>query len=53
MILFVRYFLLSIIFVGLGAFVSQLSWFRTTYAPYSVFFVQSEYTRILSERIFR
>ncbi|KAG2181569.1 hypothetical protein INT44_008384 [Umbelopsis vinacea] len=35
-----RYFLLSIIFVGLGAFVSQLSWFRTTSAPYSVFFVQ-------------
>ncbi|KAK9763427.1 OPT superfamily [Basidiobolus ranarum] len=35
-----RYFLLSFIFVGLGAFVSQLSWFRTTTAPYSLFFVQ-------------
>ncbi|ORX95574.1 hypothetical protein K493DRAFT_282725 [Basidiobolus meristosporus CBS 931.73] len=35
-----RYFVLSFIFVGLGAFVSQLTWFRTTYAPYSLFFVQ-------------
>ncbi|KAM3583033.1 OPT superfamily [Umbelopsis sp. WA50703] len=35
-----RYYLLSFVFVGLGAFVSQLSWFRTTSAPYSVFFVQ-------------
>lgn len=35
-----RYFLLTVIFVAPGAFLSQLSHFRTTYAPYSVFFVQ-------------
>ncbi|KAI1495192.1 OPT oligopeptide transporter protein-domain-containing protein [Biscogniauxia mediterranea] len=35
-----RYFLLSIIFVIPGAFLSQMNSFRTTYAPYSVFFVQ-------------
>ncbi|KAI0012126.1 OPT oligopeptide transporter protein-domain-containing protein [Xylariaceae sp. FL0662B] len=35
-----RYFLLSVIFVIPGAFLSQMNSFRTTYAPYSVFFVQ-------------
>jgi hypothetical protein len=35
-----RYFILTIFFVAPGAFVSQLSSYRTTYAPYSVFFVQ-------------
>ena len=35
-----RYFVLTIFFVAPGAFVSQLSSYRTTYAPYSVFFVQ-------------
>ncbi|KAI1820580.1 OPT oligopeptide transporter protein-domain-containing protein [Xylaria intraflava] len=35
-----RYFLLAIIFVIPGAFLSQINTFRTTYAPYSVFFVQ-------------
>ena len=35
-----RYFLLTILFVVPGAFLSQMSRFRTTYAPYSVFFVQ-------------
>lgn len=35
-----RYFLLTIIFVIPGAFLSQMSHFRTTSAPYSVFFVQ-------------
>lgn len=31
-----RYFLLSILFVAPGAFLSQINSFRTTYAPYSV-----------------
>ncbi|KOS19844.1 Oligopeptide transporter 3 [Escovopsis weberi] len=35
-----RYFLLTILFVAPGAFLSQMSHFRTTSAPYSVFFVQ-------------
>lgn len=35
-----RYFVLSIIFVIPGAFLSQMSYFRTTKAPYSIFFVQ-------------
>ncbi|KAK0637847.1 Oligopeptide transporter 5 [Lasiodiplodia hormozganensis] len=35
-----RYFVLTIIFVVPGAFLSMMSHFRTTYAPYSVFFVQ-------------
>lgn len=35
-----RYFVLSVIFVIPGAFLSQMSYFRTTQAPYSVFFVQ-------------
>lgn len=35
-----RYFLLTILFVAPGAFLSQLSHYRTTYAPYSIFFVQ-------------
>jgi hypothetical protein len=35
-----RYFVLSILFVVPGAFLSQLSNFRTTLAPYSIFFVQ-------------
>ncbi|RKF79772.1 Oligopeptide transporter 8 [Golovinomyces cichoracearum] len=35
-----RYFLLTCFFVIPGAFLSQMSHYRTTYAPYSVFFVQ-------------
>ncbi len=35
-----RYFLLTFLFVAPGAFLSMMSSFRTTYAPYSVFFVQ-------------
>ena len=35
-----RYFVLAAIFVIPGAFLSQMSYFRTTKAPYSVFFVQ-------------
>ncbi|PQE18014.1 Oligopeptide transporter OPT superfamily protein [Rutstroemia sp. NJR-2017a BVV2] len=35
-----RYFLLTILFVAPGAFLSQMSYYRTTSAPYSVFFVQ-------------
>ena len=35
-----RYFLLTFLFVAPGAFLSQLSSFRTTASPYSVFFVQ-------------
>lgn len=35
-----RYFLLTFLFVIPGAFLSQMSHYRTTYAPYSVFFVQ-------------
>ncbi len=35
-----RYFVLTILFVVPGAFLSMMSHFRTTYAPYSVFFVQ-------------
>jgi len=35
-----RYFLLSVIFIVPGAFLSQMSQFRTTQAPYSIFFVQ-------------
>lgn len=35
-----RYFVLTIIFVVPGAFLSMMSHYRTTYAPYSVFFVQ-------------
>lgn len=35
-----RYFVLSIFFVVPGAFLSQMSHFRTTQAPYSIFFVQ-------------
>jgi len=35
-----RYFVLSALFVIPGAFLSQMSHFRTTSAPYSVFFVQ-------------
>ncbi|KAJ5478580.1 hypothetical protein N7530_004089 [Penicillium desertorum] len=35
-----RYFVLSTIFVISGAFLSQMSYFRTTKAPYSIFFVQ-------------
>ncbi|KAJ5105173.1 hypothetical protein NUU61_002520 [Penicillium alfredii] len=35
-----RYFVLSAFFVIPGAFLSQMSYFRTTTAPYSVFFVQ-------------
>lgn len=35
-----RYFLLILIFVPPGAFLQQLNMFRTTSAPYSIFFVQ-------------
>ncbi|KAK7700739.1 OPT superfamily [Botryosphaeria dothidea] len=35
-----RYFILSIIFIVPGAFLSMMSRYRTTFAPYSVFFVQ-------------
>ena len=35
-----RYFVLTILFVVPGAFLSQMSHFRTTSAPYSVLFVQ-------------
>jgi hypothetical protein len=35
-----RYFVLTILFVAPGAFLGQLTNYRTTYAPYSVFFVQ-------------
>lgn len=35
-----RYFILTIFFVVPGAFLSQMSHFRTTSAPYSVLFVQ-------------
>ncbi|KAI9924521.1 hypothetical protein ASPWEDRAFT_28331 [Aspergillus wentii DTO 134E9] len=35
-----RYFVLSVVFVVPGAFLSQMSYFRTTEAPYSIFFVQ-------------
>ncbi|KAG0294365.1 hypothetical protein BGZ96_001360 [Linnemannia gamsii] len=35
-----RYFVLSSIFSALGAVISQVSWFRTTATPYSMFFVQ-------------
>jgi hypothetical protein len=38
-----RYFLLSIFFIIPGAFLSQMSHFHTTSAPYSVFFVQSKH----------
>ena len=35
-----RYFLLTILFVTPGAFMSMMGAYRTTYAPYSIFFVQ-------------
>ncbi|KZM24981.1 OPT super [Ascochyta rabiei] len=35
-----RYFVLCILFIVPGAFLSQMSYFRTTQAPYSIFFVQ-------------
>lgn len=35
-----RYFLLVLVFVSPGAFLQQLNMFRTTSAPYSIFFVQ-------------
>lgn len=35
-----RYFVLTIVFVVPGAFLSMMSHYRTTYAPYSIFFVQ-------------
>jgi hypothetical protein len=54
-----RYFLLTILFVSPGTFFAQLSSFRTTYAPYSVFFVQitSNYVgiwlaQVLPSRVF-
>jgi len=35
-----RFFVLSVFFIAPGAFMSQLTIFRTTYAAYSIFFVQ-------------
>jgi hypothetical protein len=35
-----RYFVLTFLFIAPGAFLAQLNVFRTTYAPYSIFFVQ-------------
>ncbi|KAF3049233.1 hypothetical protein E8E11_007645 [Didymella keratinophila] len=35
-----RYFILCILFIVPGAFLSQMSHYRTTQAPYSIFFVQ-------------
>ncbi|KAG0238060.1 hypothetical protein BGW42_007614 [Actinomortierella wolfii] len=35
-----RYFVLSAIFIALGATISQIAWFRTTAADFSMFFVQ-------------
>jgi hypothetical protein len=35
-----RYFLLVFVFIPPGAFLQQLNMFRTTSAPYSIFFVQ-------------
>ncbi|KAI9284990.1 OPT oligopeptide transporter protein-domain-containing protein [Umbelopsis sp. AD052] len=35
-----RFFLLGVSFSVLGAFITQLSWFRTTSAPFSILFVQ-------------
>jgi hypothetical protein len=35
-----RYFVLTFIFIAPGAFLAQLNQFRTTAAPYSIFFVQ-------------
>jgi hypothetical protein len=35
-----RYFVLTLLFVIPGAFLSQMSHYRTNYAPYSIFFVQ-------------
>lgn len=48
-----RYFLLVFLFVTPGAFLSQMAHYRTTYAPYSVFFVQiaSNYVGIWLARI--
>jgi hypothetical protein len=46
-----RYFLLSIFFTIPGAFLSHMSHFRTTSAPYSVFFVQSKQRPKCAERV--
>lgn len=48
-----RYFVLTPLFVIPGAFLSQMSHFRTTSAPYSVLFVQiaSNYAGLLLARI--
>ncbi|KAJ7157486.1 OPT oligopeptide transporter [Mycena filopes] len=35
-----RFFVLSGLFVALGAFLTQMGFFRTTYVPYSIYFVQ-------------
>ncbi|TVY62700.1 Oligopeptide transporter, partial [Lachnellula suecica] len=35
-----RYFVLTFLFIAPGAILSQLNEFRTTFAPYSIFFVQ-------------
>jgi hypothetical protein len=35
-----RYFVLTLVFIAPGAFLSQMSAFRTSFAAYSVFFVQ-------------
>ena len=48
-----RYFLLVFLFVTPGAFLSMMAHYRTTYAPYSVFFVQiaSNYVGIWLSKI--
>lgn len=48
-----RYFVLTFVFVVPGAFLSMMSHFRTTYAPYSVFFVQiaSSYAGVWLEKV--
>ncbi|KAK7026330.1 OPT oligopeptide transporter, partial [Favolaschia claudopus] len=35
-----RFFLLSGVFTALGAWLTQMGFFRTTYVPYSIYFVQ-------------
>ncbi|KAJ7511605.1 OPT oligopeptide transporter [Mycena galericulata] len=35
-----RFFLLSAVFTALGAWLTQMGFFRTTYVPYSIYFVQ-------------
>jgi hypothetical protein len=35
-----RFYLLSSIFTAVGAWLTEMGWFRTTYVPYSIYFVQ-------------